>query len=186
MRCSWISWDASQAFWEIGFYFLWQFLGHSKENNRNSWLVDFLKFCKESFDRPRTLSECVWADGSVPGDSHTLRSHFGKSKFGLDFRHFWWSACCMSVGPPIRVQRDAWSKAPGMVAWKQECNFTSQVNWEMGKALRVIPRGKQRLTVYRAHQLSSWLRPFEVGGWPGPNKSIIQVQDFAEMRWHCA
>ena len=35
----------------------------------------------------------------------------------------------------------------------QECYCARGVTQERGKALRVIPRGKQRLTVYRAHQV---------------------------------
>ena len=42
------------------------------------------------------------------------------------------------------------------VYWRQQITF----RFTQGKALRVIPRGKQRLTVYRAHQVCEfvWLR----------------------------
>ena len=43
-----------------------------------------------------------------------------------------------------------------------KCRDTSEVNYNQEcnrrKALRVIPRGKQRLTVYRAHQVWRWRR----------------------------
>ena len=40
-----------------------------------------------------------------------------------------------------------------MKSWNVTCNCGMNVSRERGKALRVIPRGKQRLTVYRAHQV---------------------------------
>ena len=42
---------------------------------------------------------------------------------------------------------------PGMVVSQQERYCAIGVIRDRGKALRVIPRGKQRLTVYRAHQV---------------------------------
>ena len=38
-------------------------------------------------------------------------------------------------------------------SWNVTCNRGINVSRERRKALRVIPRGKQRLTVYRAHQV---------------------------------
>ena len=41
-----------------------------------------------------------------------------------------------------------------MIVSENKCEFTRVKNKQRGKALRVIPRGKHRLTVYRAQQVA--------------------------------